>query len=387
MAFGCACGLGIFRMADILPNSDFSLVYLYFLAFCFSIVMYCYMISAFFKTATIASLSGIIVYLASYLPFMVAITLEHELTLFNKLTSCLSMSTAFCFGIMYLARFEQQGIGVQYSNIYQSPMAEDSMNFFYAGLAMLVDGLIYFIIGWYFSNVLSVSNNGQKKFYFFLLPSYWGLDCFCLKKSKDEKIFNEKMPNHRGINVNNLCVTYNTGHKHKEHQAVSNLTINIEEGQIATLLGLFIYLNNIILFSFIKLIIIAIAGKNGAGKTSTISVLTGISKPTSGSVYIYGQELLKNVKLLGYCPQYNVLFNRLTVREHLDFFSRLKGLFKNDKRIEEDVECMLKSTGLVEVQNELAMNLSGGLQRRLCVAIAFIGGSKMIILGKIFFEL
>lgn len=106
MAFGCGCGLFIFRLAGIIPNSDFFLLYLYFLAFCFSIVMYCYMISAFFKTATIASLSGIIVYLASYLPFMVCITIEHELTLFNKLTSCLSFSTAFCFGIMYLARFE-----------------------------------------------------------------------------------------------------------------------------------------------------------------------------------------------------------------------------------------------------------------------------------------
>lgn len=111
------------------------------------------------------------------------------------------------------------------------------MSFAYAGLAMIVDGLLYFIIGWYFSNVLATTNYGQKKYYFFLLPSYWGLNCFCSNGSKDEKIFNEKVPNHRGINVHNLCVTYNKGHRHKEHQAVSNFTINIEEGQIATLLG------------------------------------------------------------------------------------------------------------------------------------------------------
>ena len=126
-------------------------------------------------------------------------------------------------------------------------------------------------------------------------------------------------------------------------------------------------------------------GKNGAGKTTTISVLTGILKPTSGQIYFYGHEFLKNFersrKLLGYCPQYNVLFDRLTVREHLDFFARLKNLLP-DKQIKADVENMLTATALSEVQNELAMNLSGGLQRRLCVAIAFIGGSKMIILGK-----
>lgn len=241
MAFGCACGLFIFRLADILPNSDFTLVYIYFLAFCFSIVMYCYMISTFFRTATIASLSGIIVYLASYLPFMVAITLEHQLTLFNKLTSCLSMSTAFCFGIMYLARFEAQGVGVQWSNIYQSPMGEDTMNFGYAGLAMLFDGLLYFLIGWYFSNVFPTTNYGRKSFYFFLLPSYWGC---CTGSSGEDDHFNENekaSTSHRGIKVHNLCVTYNKGNKHKEHQAVSNLTMNLEEGQIATLLGMVLH--------------------------------------------------------------------------------------------------------------------------------------------------
>lgn len=64
------------------------------------------MMSAFFKTATIASLSGIVAYLASFLPFMVAITLENEMYFFQKLITCLSMSTSFCFGMMYMTRFE-----------------------------------------------------------------------------------------------------------------------------------------------------------------------------------------------------------------------------------------------------------------------------------------
>lgn len=237
MAFGCACGLAIFRLADIIPNSDFLLVYLYFLAFCFSIVMYCYMISSFFSTATIASLSGIIVYLASYLPFMVCITFEHELTLASKLASCLSMSTAMCFGIMYLARFETQGVGVQWTNLYQSPMAEDTMNFGLALEAMLADGVIYFLIGWYCSNVLASTNYGRKSFYFFLQPSYWGLNCFCGDSANSNDFKSEKITNHRGIIVHNLCVIYNRGDKQREHQAVRGLTMSLEEGQIATLLG------------------------------------------------------------------------------------------------------------------------------------------------------
>lgn len=110
------------------------------------------------------------------------------------------------------------------------------MNFYFAGLAMLLDGLIYFLIGWYFSNVLATTNYGRKNFYFFLQPSYWGLNC-CSSSSDQKEFKNEKMANHRGISVHNLCVTYNKGDKHKEHQAVSGLTMNLEEGQITTLLG------------------------------------------------------------------------------------------------------------------------------------------------------
>lgn len=111
------------------------------------------MVSSFFKTATIASLSGIVAYLASYLPFMVAITLEYEMTFLDKIWTCLSMSTSFCFGMMYMSRYEAQGMGMQWTNIWHSPMADDPMSFAAAGIMMVFDGCIYFLIGWYVSNV------------------------------------------------------------------------------------------------------------------------------------------------------------------------------------------------------------------------------------------
>jgi len=54
---------------------------------------------------------------------------------------------------MYLARYEAQGIGIQWSNIWQSPMPEDQMNFALSEIMMLVDGVIYFLLAWYISNV------------------------------------------------------------------------------------------------------------------------------------------------------------------------------------------------------------------------------------------
>ena len=288
---------------------------------------------------------------------MVAITLEHELTLMNKLFSCLSMSTSFCFGIMYLARFETQGDGIQWQNIWQSPMAEDTMNFGNATLMMMFDALLYFLIGWYISNVFPSTTYGKQPWYFFLLPSYWG--CGACPSTCPPAV--ESATDHRGMSVHNLHVIYNAKSKH-EYQAVCNLSLQLREGEIGTLLG-----------------------KNGAGKTSTISVLTGTLAPTSGFVYVYGSELQRDYqrarRLLGYCPQYNVLFAHMTVREHLQFFSRLKDVLPEEE-IEPDVDRMLVCTGLLPMQHQLASRLSGGLQRRLCVALAFVGGSKLIILDE-----
>lgn len=74
--------------------------------------------------------------------------------------------------------------------------------------------------------------------------------------------------------------------------------------------------------------ITALLGHNGAGKTTTMSILTGLFPPTSGSAHINGHSILTDMdairESLGLCPQHNVLFDRLTVKEHLEFFINLK---------------------------------------------------------------
>ena len=74
--------------------------------------------------------------------------------------------------------------------------------------------------------------------------------------------------------------------------------------------------------------ITALLGHNGAGKTTTMSVLTGLFPPTSGSAHVNGKSILTDMEAiresLGLCPQHNVLFDRLTVKEHLEFFINLK---------------------------------------------------------------
>lgn len=117
-----------------------------------------------------------------------------------------------------------------------------------------------------------------------------------------------------------------------------------------------------------------------------LQVLTGQCRATGGRVQAYGidsRNLRDLRRLIGYCPQYNTLFDKLTIREHFQFFARLKcSGFASEEQIEGEVSTMLHMMDLTHLQNRLSCELSGGLQRRLCVGLSFIGGSKLIILDE-----
>jgi ATP-binding cassette subfamily A (ABC1) protein 3 len=76
--------------------------------------------------------------------------------------------------------------------------------------------------------------------------------------------------------------------------------------------------------------IFALLGHNGAGKTTVISMLTGLLSPTEGEAQVFGHDVFSDItsvrEFLGVCPQHNILFDMLTPREHLEIFSDFKGI-------------------------------------------------------------
>uniref|UniRef100_F7DQZ0 ATP binding cassette subfamily A member 4 n=1 Tax=Ornithorhynchus anatinus TaxID=9258 RepID=F7DQZ0_ORNAN len=130
--------------------------------------------------------------------------------------------------------------------------------------------------------------------------------------------------------------------------------------------------------------ITAFLGHNGAGKTTTMSILTGLFPPTSGKVLIGGKDIETDLdsirQSLGWCPQHNILFHHLTVAEHILFYAQLKGKSWDEALLE--TEAMLEDTGLHHKRNEEARNLSGGMQRKLSVAMAFVGEAKVVVLDE-----
>jgi ABC-type multidrug transport system ATPase subunit len=119
-------------------------------------------------------------------------------------------------------------------------------------------------------------------------------------------------------------------------------------------------------------------------RTTLISMLTGLIDVTQGDAQIFGyslkNELVSIQEIIGVCPQQNVLFPDMTVREHLEFFARLKGIRKSE--VGAIVESIIKEVGLTEKVNARSSTLSGGQKRKLCVGIAFIGDPKVVFLDE-----
>jgi ATP-binding cassette subfamily A (ABC1) protein 1 len=125
-------------------------------------------------------------------------------------------------------------------------------------------------------------------------------------------------------------------------------------------------------------------GINGAGKTTTMKMLTGDILPSSGVGTLGGFDILSQQlevrRLIGYCPQFDALFELLSVREHLELFARIKGVAAQE--LSQVVKELMHQMNLDDFEHKLAGTLSGGNKRKLSVAIAMIGSPAIIFLDE-----
>ncbi|GAB1288076.1 Retinal-specific phospholipid-transporting ATPase ABCA4 [Apodemus speciosus] len=334
----------------ILHYSDPFILFLFLLAFATATIMQCFLLSTFFSKASLAAACSGVIYFTLYLPHILCFAWQDRMTADLKTTVSLLSPVAFGFGTEYLVRFEEQGLGLQWSNLGKSPLEGDEFSFLLSMKMMLLDAALYGLLAWYLDQVFPGDYGTPLPWYFLLQESYWlgGEGCSTREERALEKTepLTEEMedPEHpEGMNGNPLSTppqkqqTRTKGSfferelpglvpgvcvknlvkvfEHCGRPAVDRLNITFYENQITAFLG-----------------------HNGAGKTTTWSILTGLLPPTSGTVLIGGKDIETSLdavrQSLGMCPQHNILFHH------------------------------------------------GGMQRKLSVAVAFVGDSKVVVLDE-----
>ncbi|MDF2985784.1 MAG: transporter [Eubacterium sp.] len=146
-----------------------------------------------------------------------------------------------------------------------------------------------------------------------------------------------------------------------DFQAVDNISFSVNRGEVFGLLG-----------------------PNGAGKTTTIKMLCGLLKADAGEIEVNGYSLSKDYNtiksMIGLCPQEIVVWELLTCIEQLKFI--IMSYDKASKSAGKKAESLLETLGLWEKRNKLAKTLSGGMQRRLNIALAIAHEPELIILDE-----
>ncbi|XP_037646004.1 ATP-binding cassette sub-family A member 12 isoform X9 [Sebastes umbrosus] len=377
----------VLKFGSILPNSDGFLLFLYLCDYGLSILSFSYLVSSFFDKTYIAGLSGSLLYILCFFPFIVVLAVETKLTFFQKSALSLFSPTCFSYASQYISRYEAQGEGILWSNSYTSPIAGDMASFGWLCWLMLIDSILYFIIGAYIRMVFPGKYGIPAPWYFPFKASFWADLCCCIKSNSNvgrgllftnimqtnQPVFSDDkgkgkstLTSQAGEDFSELPVgvaLHGLSKSYGDRVAIENLNVSFYEGHVTSLLG-----------------------HNGAGKTTTMSLLTGLFAPSSGTIEVYGRDMQTNIddvrRELGVCMQYDVLFEHMTTKEHLLLYGQIKAPQWSPKELHEQVRTILEETDMYAHRHKRVGTLSGGMKRKLSISIAFIGGSRLVVLDE-----
>ncbi|WP_055443290.1 ABC transporter ATP-binding protein [Lacinutrix himadriensis] len=163
------------------------------------------------------------------------------------------------------------------------------------------------------------------------------------------------------MNNNNVIEAQNLTKMFGDFTAVSAISFEVKKGEI---------------FGFL--------GANGAGKTTAMKMLIGISKPTAGKASVAGFDVYKQAedikKNIGYMSQKFALYDDLTVKENIMFFGGIYGVSR--KRIKEKTAILIEELGLEEVANQLVGALPLGWKQKLSFSVSLIHDPKIVFLDE-----
>ncbi|ESO05673.1 hypothetical protein HELRODRAFT_156842 [Helobdella robusta] len=355
----------LLKFGDLLPNASFSLLFVLMMFFMIALITQCFMYSVFFSRSNTAAAFSAICYFVLFLPYRLCQSFQDSMPFASKLIACFSFTSAFGFACSYSAKYEALGEGIQWSNIFRSPEVNDKFNFGFCLLMIMVDIILHTVVTLYVDAVFPGNYGIAKPWYF---PVEW---IFMFRKNK-----NNSSSIRNAIDMDELTQISN-------ELKVNNLDVGVSIVNLVKKFKKFVAVNNLNA-EFYKNHVTGFLGHNGAGKTTTLSIITGLYGPSSGTVYVNNMDVKTQIKeirkIISLCPQHNILYDDLTVMEHLLFYSMLKGLPK--KEIKSECNRILMDLNLFDKRDVNSSFLSGGMKRKLSVGVAYIGSPDVVVLDE-----
>ncbi|ERN03831.1 hypothetical protein AMTRI_Chr05g73820 [Amborella trichopoda] len=399
---------GMIFQFDFFLHNGFIVVFLVFLLFQFNMIGFAFMLSTFISKSSSATTVGFSVFIIGFLTQLVTQfgfpyggdysgTYRVIWSLFppNLLAQALQLLGS--------ATATSEDPGISLGDISKCPEADSSCGLTIDGIYrwLVSTFFLWMFLAIYFDNVIPNSYGVRKSCFYFLHPSYWtgrggsnvegGGPCSCTSSippltdegPDDEdvlaeeslvkqQVFDGNLDPNAAVHIHGLLKSYPGTTKlvgcckcerSSPYHAVKGIWLNFAKDQLFCLLG-----------------------PNGAGKTTTINCLTGITPVTGGDALIYGYSIRSFVgmscirRMIGVCPQFDILWDSLSAKEHLHLFASIKGL--PPASIKEVAHKLLSDVKLIGSATMRVGSYSGGMKRRLSVAIALIGDPKLVILDE-----
>ncbi|KAM3922145.1 ABC-type organic anion transporter ABCA8-like isoform 1-T1 [Leptodactylus fuscus] len=346
-------------------RSSYGLILLLFFLYGISSMCFTFMLIALLRRPRITAIAGF--FITVFQSVLSLLLLMKDLPKFFEVILSVFPAFAFSVGISQSIYMEYDFQGVHFS-----ALMNDSSHVLVSCIMLVVDAIFYMMLTLYLEKILADKHGKKSEPLFFMKSSFWSKRSHVpLRTEEDgrsetpagdyvEKVSAELLGK-EAVRINKVRKTYSDADTKVE--ALRGLDLNIYDGQITALLG-----------------------HSGAGKTTLLNILSGMCPATGGSVSVYNWDISdpehseEVKKRLGFCPQSDVKFDPLTVKENLKVFAKIKGI--PFKQVNEEVQRIISDLQMENIEDVEAGNLSGGQKRKLTLGIALLGDPQILLLDE-----
>ena len=235
----------LMKYGGMLPYSDPFIVFLVLLAFGVANIMFIFLVSLVLDKSSSGSITAFLLFIITFLPFIIIVSLKEQIPTAVKILTNLLMSTSFGLSFNYITRFEQRSEGIHWNNYMDSPVEGDQMSCFSCHLILIFDIVLYFVLALLIGKCASIDGTVTLK-----------------RNYKRKQSYEGSSAENRGILISGLKKVYRIDRR-QTRVAVDLEDVRFSENEITGLLG-----------------------HNGAGKSTTMNMITGnMRSQSTGSTF------------------------------------------------------------------------------------------------------